>query len=435
MTLEHIKTVILILLIILSSLLTWTIWTYQPNYRVLEDEKTVQGVSLSGEERAINEIVFPGQVYCHFSNVHYGTLDSELIERMMKEISRWGYDHFEEISGELEDIYDFIYRNGMTEIVFPASVPMKVFRTFAEVKDKNTSTIDFDRLVIDTNHLTKSHGYVYFVSTENLTVYRSEVPASLVANFREQFYLPSVQSGQFYPHQMVTLENGNKLLVRTAATKMKRYSYLMDSLPAEEFKNALFNDPHFVKRNATSSGEEYYDESTLLSINFKANMLHYVNPAQSKGGVMNTDRLLSQSIDFINGHGGWTGNYRYADIDIFEKTILFRLHHPEGYPIFSTNGISEIYLSWGETSVTQYMRNNFSLGGKIEEEEVWMPSGLEVYNSLIKREGFQPKYLQDLVLGYKMTNHVEGKLLYLEPAWYYKYRDQWLSFPSRIGER
>jgi len=219
MTLEHIKTVILILLIILSSLLTWTIWTYQPNYRVLEDEKTVQGVSLSGEERAINEIVFPGQVYCHFSNVHYGTLDSELIERMMKEISRWGYDHFEEISGELEDIYDFIYRNGMTEIVFPASVPMKVFRTFAEVKDKNTSTIDFDRLVIDTNHLTKSHGYVYFVSTENLTVYRSEVPASLVANFREQFYLPSVQSGQFYPHQMVTLENGNKLLVRTAATK------------------------------------------------------------------------------------------------------------------------------------------------------------------------------------------------------------------------
>jgi len=216
---------------------------------------------------------------------------------------------------------------------------------------------------------------------------------------------------------------------------MKRYSYLMDSLPAEEFKNALFNDPHFVKRNATSSGEEYYDESTLLSINFKANMLHYVNPAQSKGGVMNTDRLLSQSIDFINGHGGWTGNYRYADIDIFEKTILFRLHHPEGYPIFSTNGISEIYLSWGETSVTQYMRNNFSLGGKIEEEEVWMPSGLEVYNSLIKREGFQPKYLQDLVLGYKMTNHVEGKLLYLEPAWYYKYRDQWLSFPSRIGER
>lgn len=434
MTIEKIKTVVLILLVISSSLLTWTIWTYQPKYRTLEDEKVVQQVSLSGHERHADKIIFPDKVFCHYGSEYYGTIDSVQIEKIMKEISRWGFDKFEEVSGLFDNIDAFIYKNGNMEIVYPAQVPMKIFRTFAEVKDKDASGIQFDRIIIETANMTKTHGHIYFISLENHSAYQAEVPASLVTNFRQDYY-PSANSEHFSRYRLVDLNNGRKLPIRATGTKMHRYSYLMDSLPTEDFKNALFSDPHFVKRNVTSSGEEYYDESTLMSINFRAHMLHYVNPAQTKGSSIEMERLLGQSIDFVNGHGGWTGNYRYVDIDTFEKTTLFRMYDSFGYPIFSSNGISEIYLSWGETGVNQYMRNNFSFGGIVEKEEVWMPSGMDIYNSLISREGFQPEYLQDLALGYKMTSNSEGTLLYLEPAWYYKYRDQWVIFPSGSGGR
>lgn len=434
MTIENIKTVILILLLILSSLLTWNIWTYQPKYDILEDVKTVQEVSLSGEEKALESIVSPSKVFYHYGNEHYGTVYTGEIEKVMKEIGSWSFDHFEEVSNELGNLFDFVHKKGNAEIVFPADVPMEIFKSFIDIEDKDALSIRFDRIIIDSNSVTKSHGNVYFVSLDRNHAYKAEVTASFVSNFQEDFYVPAPNNDYFYRYELIELKDNRNLLVRSNPTKMTSYSYILDQLSTEQFKDALFNDPGFVKRNITSYGEEYYDESTLMSINFTTNMLLYVNPAQDKGEASTTDRLLSQSIDFVNGHGGWTGNYRYAGIDTFEKTVLFRLYNSYGYPIFSNNGISEIYLIWGETGIIQYMRNNFSIGRNAETAEVNMPSGVEVYNTLVKKEGFQTEYLQDLVLGYKISTDSEGILLHLEPSWYYKYRDQWLAFPSGSRE-
>lgn len=434
MTIENIKTVILILLLVLSSLLTWNIWTYQPKYDILEDAKTVQEVSLSGEEKAIESIVFPSKVFYHYGNEHYGTIYSDEINKVIKEIRGWNFDHFEEVSDELGNLFDFVNKRGNAEIVFPAVVPMEIFKSLIDIKDKDAYSIQFDRIIIDTNNVTKSHGNVYFVSLERELAYKAEVTASFVSNFREDFYAPASNNEYFYRHQRFELKDTRSLLVRSNPTKMKGYNYIIDNLSTEQFKDALFSDPSFVKRNVTAYGEEYYDESTLMSVNFTTNMLLYVDPAQEKGGASTTEKLLGQSVDFVNGHGGWTGNYRYAGMDTFEKTVFFKMYSPQGYPIFSNNGISEIYLIWGETGIIQYMRNNFTIGRNVETTELTMPSGVEVFNELMKKEGFQPEYLQDLVLGYKISTDSEGILLRLEPSWYYKYRDQWSAFPSESRE-
>jgi len=46
---EHIKSIILGILIVTSLLLTWNFWTYQPRYDELQETKVVQEVSLSSE--------------------------------------------------------------------------------------------------------------------------------------------------------------------------------------------------------------------------------------------------------------------------------------------------------------------------------------------------------------------------------------------------
>ncbi|MCL6573500.1 MAG: hypothetical protein K6T88_17750, partial [Bacillus sp. (in: Bacteria)] len=44
---ERLKSAILTLLVLGSILLTWALWTYQPNYDTMEDSNTVAEVALS----------------------------------------------------------------------------------------------------------------------------------------------------------------------------------------------------------------------------------------------------------------------------------------------------------------------------------------------------------------------------------------------------
>lgn len=47
MSYEHIKTIILTILVATSALLTWNLWTYQPNFEPIEKANTVQEVTIA----------------------------------------------------------------------------------------------------------------------------------------------------------------------------------------------------------------------------------------------------------------------------------------------------------------------------------------------------------------------------------------------------
>ena len=65
LTYENIKSIILAILIVTSLLLTWNLWTYQPNYEELKKSKVVQEVSLS-PKKDIKEIVKAEQSYLSY---------------------------------------------------------------------------------------------------------------------------------------------------------------------------------------------------------------------------------------------------------------------------------------------------------------------------------------------------------------------------------
>src|SRR5690606_10523345 len=101
-----------------------------------------------------------------------------------------------------------------------------------------------------------------------------------------------------YSLQYVT--DNNPLLVRTDPVRTFAYNYLIETIPGYKFRDALFRNPSSVKGNATASGAEYKDSSSLLSIHFDTNMLLYVNPVQDSNGKMDANLLIQKSIDFVN---------------------------------------------------------------------------------------------------------------------------------------
>ena len=137
---------------------------------------------------------------------------------------------------------------------------------------------------------------------------------------------------------------------------------------------------------------------------------------------------LMRSIDFINGHGGWTDPYRYVAMDVKRKSVKFRLYSVDGYPVFNESGMSEIQEVWGRDEITKYVRPNIALELPLTAEmvNVTLPSGSEALEYLKSRKSFKPELLEQLVLGYRMARNTdENKLILLEPAWFYRYNQSW----------
>lgn len=430
MNIENIKTITLSILVILSVYLTWSIWTYQPKYDTM-DTKVVPGVSIS-EKKEVKHIVKPDKIFYHQNDTHLGTVHSGEIERIIKEISKWNFEQFEDVSGHILDLNSFLYENGKVQIVFPDNVPMEIYKNILKVEDKDGLSLSFDQILVDTNNVTKENGYVYFISSEQHQVFRSRITASFITNFKEDFFQKASINSYFFQYSLENLTEERKILVRTEPVTVEAYNYLLDLIPTTQFRDALFRNPSFVTRNSNGYSEEFKDSSTLLSVNYDTNTILYVNPAQEKDMTASTSYLLQRSIDFVNGHGGWTDNYYYVGIDAMEQTVLFRLYEPSGYPIFNNNGMSEILQIWGQTGIFQYLRNNFSLDRRVESTSVELMSGVSMLEKLKSREGIDPEFIQELVPGYEMTRSTGDPLIHLEPSWYYKYKDQWWNVKSGL---
>lgn len=431
MTYENIKSAILSILVITSIILTWTLWTYQPNFDVMEEsDKTVEEVSL-GEKKTLADVVRPERLFYHQEGSHFGTFDTFEIDQTLKEMSRWNYSNFEDISSTVKNVPSFLYEKKSVELIFPDIVPLNLLKSTLKLADKNLPEMYMDRLVVDLN-TPNELGTVYFISTKEKLVIRARVPATFIKAYQAEHVSTVTQNGKFNSYTLVNAEQF--LLVRQEPINLAMYNYLVEELSSEKFRDALFSDPRFVQKNFSTFGEEYTDSSTLMSINYDSNTVFYVKTAEETEVDEPIEDLLEQSLEFVNSHGGWTDNYRFAGIDVSERYILYRLYDLSGYPIYSENRTSEIYQIWGSSEVNKYFRSNFTLGRRVQATEMTLPSGMEVLEQLKGIDGFQLENIQDLSIAYRMTKDDEPLLIHLEPTWYVKYNDQWLNVSQMLNK-
>ncbi|WP_066059571.1 YycH family regulatory protein [Robertmurraya korlensis] len=429
---ETIKSIVLLILVIFSILLTYLLWTYQPNYDTLKESgKTVEEVSL-GETKELKNIVRPERLFLHQGDKHFGTFDSFEIEQMMKELSLWGFSEFEDISEMVRNIPSFIYDKNSLEIIFPDIVPLKVYRSALQLPSNEIPKSNFDRIVIDLEPETREGGVVYFISSKEHKVLRARVSASFITNYKER-YLSNISENEKYA-LFEPINRESFPMLRKEPVKMALYKHISEKLPTDKLRDALFSDPNLVSKNYSSFGEEYTDTTTLMSVNYGTNTIRYIKTETD--ATSKSENLLERSIEFVNSHGGWTDNYRYVGMDESEQFILFRLYDLNGYPIFGDNGVSEILQIWNASEINKYYRSNLVLGSRVEATEINLPSGIAVLEELKKTEDFNLDFLQDITIGYHMTKDTgdtQNSLIHLEPSWYYKYNDEWKRVSSSVN--
>jgi regulatory protein YycH of two-component signal transduction system YycFG len=424
MTYENIKTAILTFLVLLSGILTWNIWTYQPNYESVENQKTVNEVSIA-TQKELRKIVKPHQVIYHVDGKQYGAVNNDHIDKIINMIAKWKFYDVKKYQGRISDFNERISQGENTEIIFPDEVPIELYKRVLNIDEKDLPKFDFDRIIIKAVAQQKQEGTIYFYSQRNQQAYESNVNPSFINDFANDYYRTASRMTPYFQHDVSDIK---RIYLPADEIDMVKYTYYQNPLDSEKFKEALFKDPSFVQRSTSDYGEEYTDDASKMTVDSLTNMIHYVNPIRDRESVIGTSNVLQKSIEFVNSHGGWTEAYRYVNKDDFNQKVLFRLYSKEGYPIFNQMGMSEIAQQWGQLEISRYTRPGFHLELPLNPDVKTkkLRSGYDALELLEKKKDFEPELLENLMPGYYMTQGPgDSPLILLEPGWFYLYKQEW----------
>ena len=419
MSWEGFKNILLTSLILISGLLTWSYWFYQPSYDETDKNDYVQEKIFSTLEP--DEVVRPTKMIYHTNGMHYGTNSEDIIAQATSSIKKWKLFNFHNQSTSFEDaaeIRSFSEKDGVVELIFNDIVPLSFYKTYLKIEDDELPNVSFDRILIHTGE-----DSVYFVSSKKKTVLQASVDGSLIEGFKKQY----AKTDLLKPYKKIALSKTNSILVPSGEIKVYEYDFLTKTADVNSFKEALFIRPNTVKQE----GDIYTDGLSIMKRNSKTLMIEYKNlVAGAKEEIALETHILQRSIEMINNHAGWDKRHRYASMDEDSREISFRLYI-DGIPVFNENGMTEIQVEYGTQAVKKYVRPYFNLvEDPLDQQWVSLPSADEALKLFKSDKGkqYDANKLTDITVGYKLIqDDNSGTTLFgLRPVWYYQYDGKWV---------
>ncbi|GAA1382108.1 YycH family regulatory protein [Peribacillus frigoritolerans] len=436
MNFERAKSIILIILVGTSIFLTWSIWTYEPEYDLFEQSS--EFIKIKSDVQIVSDVIKPVSILFHGNGQHFQTSNPAEINEMEKEFSQWRFRGIKEISvNRLQRKFDdFVHEDGSIEIEFSDDIPISLYKTVLNITDKEVPEFWFDRIIIKQKNISGNESAVYFVSYDQRKIYQGMVDSKKLRNFMDSFYRGSYDKHPEYTAE--TINSKRTLFVPENPVEINRLEYYIDYLDIGDLKSALFINPKYVRQEPVSVGEEYTDGTRLMTVNKDNYLISYINPAQKSKSFGSSSDLLQKSIDFINEHAGWeNNNYRFAYMSEHEQRVVFRLF-VNGYPAFNESGMTEIEQIWGKEEIYSYDRPYFKLDSVLPSvgSAKTLPSGKEVVNQLKSKDNVDFNSVEDISIGYRLNKSLDSKLVTLvtlEPTWYYRVGDKWFIVPFEEG--
>nr|WP_106782014.1 two-component system activity regulator YycH [Lysinibacillus timonensis] len=426
---ELTKSIILTILVILSLVLTFSIWSYTPNLQTI-DEAAVEQITV-GPEKTINEVIKPYRILFSEENTLRGTLTSSEIDEIISKIANWNATEFKFVQSNLTEqkINNLINYDKRITLFYESEVPLSLMNSMMLLSGQTVPEISFNRLIIDWNNLSAGSITIYFISNENDTLYSTEI------TMNEQQFLGTIieptQNLRIY-HEIVR-EDELSLYVPENQFELYNYTYYIDEIPPDTFKDILFIEPSIVKRIIDSSStEKYIDGMSLMTVDKGSKTFNYVYPTSESFGEVQTSKLLQDSFDFVNEHGGFTGDYRYKNINPTRHIVEYQLYL-RGLPVFSSITLTKITTTWGDNQIFRYRRPYYNLDMDISTEKnvSQLPSGIDTVNSIEQSKTLDLENIDELYIGYYLKK--ENDLIYtFEPSWFAIINGSWIRLTTEL---
>ncbi|MBM7704197.1 YycH family regulatory protein [Metabacillus iocasae] len=437
MKVESVKTVLLFFLVGISLVLTWNLWTYQPAYDVVDNTQFLQDV-VTTEERKLEEHIIPSKIVYHHSSHIVGSTEDENVKSFMEDMKKWGFSKVRPMNTALfeEDFLSFVHDRDGIEVMYPDRISFKVFQLMFQVKEQSVPNAYFDRILFSLKNQQSQFVTAYFIDYDKRRVFEATVENFNKATFQQ---LKAELKSTYKPYVSYDIKDVRKIFLPKEPQKLNHVQYYIDTIEVEKFWKALFNSTEYVKKESLMNRDLYTDGPRVLDVNTQTNMIEYTSLVNSNTEGPENNNLLNRSFTFMNDHGGWIDkSYRFASWNPNTREIIYRFHE-KNYPVFNSQGLTEIYQRWGSMELLNYKRSLYRVVKfPLDSYQVTLSSGEEIIEFIEKKHpNFQKELLEDLVVGYSFVKgeSVEGNEevnetlnltnISLEPAWFYVYDKKW----------
>ena len=416
---EPIKSLILTFLVLMSLVLTFMIWNYKPDYPFTEDPQ-VDGISMGGDAKKMSDVIKPYRMLFSTEEGFSGTVPTTAIDPVIEYFNGLKVKNFTFVNESLsaEKVNEMIRVPNRVTMFFQSDIPLQTFQSAIPVEEMEFNEAVFNRLIMDWNTVNETQqAQLFFVSTNNETVYRMDIEIADIDEFNELFI---VQPKSYVKEYVEKLRENNLslYLVKTPLDEIQ-YTYYTFELRPELLKNLLFEDTSIVGKTVEESLEIYTDSMSRLTLDTQTKTMNYVDPEVESIAEISPYNLLQYTFNFINGHGGFTENYRLASMNLQKHIVEYQLYL-QGYPVFSSTASTRISTTWGENRIHRYRRPYYLLDFNIDNEITGkqLDSGVDVVRYIEKYTELDLSQIDDIVVGYELIQTPDSRLIRLEPSWF-----------------
>ncbi|MFD1863471.1 YycH family regulatory protein [Planococcus chinensis] len=426
---EHIKTIALFLLIFLSLALTFSVWTFTPDYDEIEATPAVE-VAL-GESKSVERVVKPHKVIYHGEEETKGTINQKQVDLLLNTMKEWQINEIMEVEEDASPalLKSYMHDPNRAVVYYPAPLPFPVLGSILQITDESLLEASFDRIVLVWGKSEQPEMTLYFINSRSGRIHKGNVVSAELNQFIPRIVEPALSDFDTYiteegVGQMPIYLPENKLTVDT-------YRYLLEDIPDKKFVDGLFENPGQVESSGELTNEEYSDASeALMKFDDSKKSIRYVQPQAQTSDPAIPSELIFDTADWINSHSGWTNDYRYFSMEPLSQQINYRLYL-NNLPVFSTALADSLELTWGidgeMEQIFRYYRPYYVLESLGEPQPMELASGSSALHAVSHTKGLKPEAVTDVMLGYQMTRDEKDpdRLVVLEPTWFYKANGKW----------
>lgn len=421
---EQTKSAILFILVLLSMFLTVSIWTYKPVYPTFETNSDDVEEIMIGEKKELQDILKPYRLLANDDDKLLGTTSTKSMDDMIELMQKWQINDFMLIDNDInmEEVNEYIEKNKRFLFMFNTAIPLNQFSNILKFGEAELPQAAFNRIVVDwANIETRKSVDIYFLNTENKTAYRAHAHVDDVNAYTKSM---GDTLKNFMTYEEVERDNALSLYVPTGEIESIEYEYYINEVSVEVFKNMFFPDTPVIDRNAESDNvDRYIDGLALMTLDKYSKVVNYTYPAAENVADISPGKLLRNSFEYINEHGGFTADYRFSSMNVDKHITEYQLY-VQGLPVFSGNIGTRIATTWGDDRIFSYRRPYYSLdiGGQTIKK---LPTANEIVTYIKNNPEESLEEVQELQIGYYLTQEQERNLFKLEPSWFVVKGNSW----------
>jgi len=380
---ERLKTVLLTVLVAASLIQSYLLAYNEPKFDTVIPADYVES-ELEGTQTELANLLFPKDIVLHYGNSEYTVLYPGMIfySLIMDVVEQRTFEGLR-AAGDTVDKAEWIANSTQgIEIRFAGELSLQLLQQLMNLPGDDFSDLEpIDRIHIYTQP-EREEVRVYFAGSRNGVVYEA-IRADLTVKDVERFI-------GFGETRVKYMSLGDGHYIPEKPLPMVEYRLDYRQFTPDQLQRSLFPDP-FKTRNLTErdGSEIYTDGKRGLQLSMGQKWMRYTDPAAPAEGVLTPLDAALASVQFVNRHGGWNGDYMLEQVSEEsagnERQVTFQHYigsYLGAYPIVGTTSglpFGSIQLTLRNRTVTGYERSTVQVdNAPAQRTSVTLPGGDEL---------------------------------------------------------